>query len=329
MRLATTCLYGAFAVFAAACTANAGTLIPVAPVSGATITNVYDVNDKLQIAGSYTDSGGKEHGFYDLSGTWSGSYGFYDYPGTAIGTELRSINNARFLLGFAPDESFASGPEFLIFPTSSPDTFMKDGVPLKGIAQGLKAQQVSTGDYLNGDSRMGYRGKRGFYRADVVPDVIATRVSARDINKSGAIAGFFVDAGGDHGYIIDSAGTTHVYDIDASGTTTFEGLNDNGIATGQVVDEDLDNHAFIFDPATSTVTWIDVPGSTEQQAWGINRKGYVAVSTDIGSFIYCPLKPRHCPAGGFEIRERTTQAREGLRALAPSHPREARRGAAR
>lgn len=327
MRHVMTSLCAAACAFILASAADAGTLIPVAPADGATTTNVFDVNDDLEIAGAYTDGAGIEHGFFGFLGS---DYVTFDYGGTAIGTEARSINDAGYIVGFAPDASFADGPEFLRAPDGTLKTIKKTGTPLDGIAQGLTSHQISTGDYLDPVSatRKGYRGKNAKYQADVVPDVSATRVSARDINRHGAVAGFYVDGTGDHGFILTDGGT-QTFDADASGTTTLEGLNDNGIATGQVVDEALNNHAFILDPATSTVTWIDVPGSTDQQAWGINKRGFVAVSTDIGSFVYCPFKPSRCPAGGFEIAERTTQAREGQRAGAPSHPRAARRGAAR
>lgn len=327
MRLVSSLLCGACVALLAASPAASGTLIPVPAFPGATTTNVSDINDNLEIAGSYIDAGGIEHGFF---GTLGGDYTSFDYPGASSGTEARSINDQGYVLGYAPDETFVGGPEFLRKPNGTFVTIMKDGVPLSGIAQGLAAHQISTGDYIVTDAahKVGYRGKNGKYKEDIDLGLSGvTRVSGREINGHGDMAGFFVDSGGDHGFIIKN-GTTTVIDADDSGTTTLEGLNEKGIATGQVLSgEDMNTHAFVLNTHTGTFTWIDVPGSTNQQAWGINKQGLVAVSSDNGSYIYCPLKPRRCPSGGTEIHERKTHLTS--QRVTPHVHREARHGAAR
>ncbi|MBV9991738.1 MAG: hypothetical protein JOZ72_10630 [Alphaproteobacteria bacterium] len=304
------------ACFAFAAAADAGTLIPVPPVAGAASTSIFDVNDNLEISGMYKDGDGVEHGFF---GTLGGDYTLFDYPGET-GTEARSINNAGYVLGFAPDDTFAAGPEFLRKPDGTIITILKDGVPLSGIAQGLAPHQVSTGDYVVTDlsHKAGYRGKNGKYKADVVLGVPTTRVAPRDITPHGAIAGFFNDGTGTHGFILKH-GVTQVIDADASGTTALEGLSDRGILSGQVQDGSGNSHAFTLDTDTSTITWIDVPGSTNQQAWGINRQGFVAVSSDNGSYIYCPLKPSRCPSGGTAVHARTTRLTAQHTEARPQH----------
>ena len=60
-------------------------------------------------------------------------------------------------------------------------------------------------------------------------------------------------------------------------------------------------------------TTIDIPdGSKQQQAWGINDKGQVAVFTDIGaSYIYC-TRDVLCPHGGKTVADgRTWKASPG------------------
>jgi hypothetical protein len=164
---------------------------------------------------------------------------------------------------------------------------------------------TSVGDYQTAElTRLGYLAKKGRYKYDVtLSGVTATRVAPRAVFGK-TVAGWFADATGTHGFVLKS-GVTQVVDVDASGTTTLEGINRKGTLTGQVVDEDLNNHAFFIDKH-GTVTFIDVPGSTNQQAWGINAKGLIAVTSDIGSFIYCPLKPSRCPAGGTAIETTRT-----------------------
>lgn len=299
-------------------TAHAASLIPVAPVPGAVTTNVFAINEDDVVVGDYTDAGGIEHGFF---GPPDGSaYTTFDYGSTALGTEPRSIDKDGNIVGFSPDSSAAIGPEFLRKADGSFVAIEKDGVQLQGIAQGLSRALTSVGDYQTADlSRLGYLAKKGEYKSDVtLSGVTPSRVAPRAVFGK-TIAGWFADGTGTHGFVLQG-GVTQVVDVDASGTTTLEGINRKGITTGQVVDADLNNHAFFIDKH-GTVTFIDVPGSVEQQAWGINAKGLIAVTTDIGSFIYCPLKPSRCPAGGTAAR--TTRA--GHASFAMSY----REGAAR
>jgi len=244
----------------------------------------------------------------------------YPYPWTV----------APWIPGATPDaDNLVEGPQYLRKPDGSFINITRSGVPLSGIAQGLTIHQRSTGDYIDSVSgaRHGYQGRAGKYKSDIDLGVPATRIAGRDVNAKGNIVGFYADDGGDHGYLLDHSGL-HTYDVDASGTTTFEGLSDKGVVTGQVVDEDFNNHGFTLDPSTGTATFIDVPGAASVQAWGINRKGMVALSTDIGSFIYCPLKAKRCPAGGIAAVERKVQVVEGRRAQVAA-PRQPKRGPAR
>lgn len=282
--------------------ADAATLIPVVPVPGSVKTNVFGINDHDVIVGDYTDTGGIEHGFF---GPLDGSgYTTFDYGTSALGTEPRGIDNAGNIAGFAPDTSGAIGPEFLRLADGTFLPIEKDGVQLQGIAQGVTRHIQSVGDYVSDPSiKLGYLAKRGVYKQDVVLSVPTTTVRPRAIAGK-TIAGWFADDAGTHGFIL-KGGVTQVVDADDSGTTTLEGLSHKGLLSGQVVDLDSNSHAFVMDKH-GTITFIDVPGSTDQQAWGVNSKGLVAVTADTGSYIYCPLKPSRCPAGGTQIATRTS-----------------------
>lgn len=306
MRSFTRLFCGACLAALTAGVASAATLIPVVAVPGAVRTNVFGINDHNVVVGDYTDSDGIEHGFF---GPLDGSgYTTFDYGSSALGTEARGIDKAGNIAGFAPDESGAIGPEFLRLANGTFVAIEKDGVQLEGIAQGLGRHIESVGDYVSDpetNAKLGYLAKRGVYKNDVTLSVPATTVRPRAM-AGNTIAGWFDDDAGSHGFIL-KGGVTQVIDVDDSGTTTLEGYNHKGVASGQVVDADTNNHAFVMDKH-GTVTFIDVPGSTEQQAWGINSKGLVAVTADAGSgsFIYCPLKPSRCPAGGTEIKTTRT-----------------------
>lgn len=281
------------------------TLVPVTAYPGATATNVFAINNNGEIAGTYVTSDGIEHGFY---GPLNGSYTSFDYPDTPMGTELRGINDSGDMVGLAPDSSFFSGPEFFLSHDGALKTYTLNHTALLGINQGINKRGLTVGDYISDpdtDMQVGYEGRKGKYRQDLSLGFSANRVDARAITTNGTVAGWYIDSDAlEHGFILNG-GAVQTIDADDSGTTTLEGLNDKGIATGAVLDESENSHAFVLDTNTSAITWIDVPGATNVQIWGINKMGLAAVSTDIGSFIYCPLKPAACPSGGtpVEIRE--------------------------
>ena len=291
--------------------AQAASLVTVTPPSGAVQTFVFGINSHNEITGSFTDADGVEHGFF---GPLNGDYTTFDFGGTSIGTEPRAISDKGAINGFAADPNFTVGTEFLRNTNGTLETYMKDGVPLDGIAQGINKKGNSTGDYIDPDSaiRTGYLGKNGSYKSDVDLGLGATRTSPRAINKSGALAGFFVDSGGvTHGFILDN-GVVQVIDADDSGTTSLEGLNKKGFASLQVVDADGNPHSMTYDSGSGEFTTIDVPdGSTFQQAYQVNDNGLVAVLTDVASYIYCPKKA-HCPKGAKDIGEgRSWHAKPG------------------
>jgi hypothetical protein len=308
--------------------AHAATLIPVVPFPGSTVTNVSGINDSNTIVGYYANADTIEHGYF---GTLAGSYTSFDYGGTALGTEPRSINNAGNIVGFAPDAGFNSGPEFFRAADGTVTTFKKSHVVLDGIAQGINKRNVSVGDYITDPETMaqtGYEGRNGRYRADLTLPVDTTRVDGRAITSTGAVAGWYVGTDHvQHGFIQRGEGFQTI-DADDSGTTDLEGLNDAGIATGAVLDDSENFHAFTLDTNTDTLTWITVPGAATVQAWGVNKKGLVALTTDIGAFIYCPLKPSKCPAGGTEVAMRTAHLVQVLKPMKPHVARAPRRGVA-
>ena len=305
--------------------AAAATLVPVAPYPGSTTTEVLSINDSNEIAGAYANSDGIEHAFF---GPLGGPYTSFDFGSTANGTEARSINNKDVIVGYAPDSSFVSGPAFYRKANGSIIAIKKDHVGLLGIAQGLNKTGISVGDYVTDPGTLaqsGYQASRGRYQKDLTISVPNTRLAPRAITSNKTVAGWYVDDSGlQHGFILTDGGTQTI-DADASGTTNLEGLNDRGIATGSVLDDEENFHPFILDTNTNAITWIDIPGATNSQAWGINRRGFAAISTDIGSFIYCPLKLSRCPSGGTAIAERTTNLLRPGTHLTPRIPQRAPR----
>ena len=83
----------------------------------------------------------------------------------------------------------------------------------------------------------------------------------------------------------------------ATDATEFHGINDNGQVSGQWWDANDIPHGFLYDPASNTFTEIKVKGASRVQAWGINSAGAVAVTSNVGSFIWC-LNDAACPTTG-------------------------------
>jgi uncharacterized membrane protein len=292
---------------------TAATLVQVTPPDGAVATIVFGINKDNVITGSFFDAAGVEHGFV---GPINGTYTTFDFGGTSIGTEPRGLDDDGDVVGFAADPSFAVGTEFLRAPGGALQAIEKDGLALDGIAQGItKHKGASTGDYINPNTgvRTGYLAKDGAYQSDVDLGLSATRTSPRGMNHFGTLAGFFVDSGGvTHGFILGKKGIPQVIDADASGTTSLEGINKKELVTGQVTAADGNPHSFLYDNSTGEFTTIDIPdGSVLQQAWGVNDKGAVAVSTDVATYIYCTRHVR-CPDGGTTIADgRSWKAKSG------------------
>jgi hypothetical protein len=294
--------------------AQAATLVPVTPPAGAVQTIVFGINKHNVIAGAWIDANDVAHGFI---GPLNGSYTSFDFGGTSTGTLPRALDDDGNIVGFAEDPSFSRGEEFLRQANGTLLPIQKDGTPLNGVAQGIiKKGETSTGDYLdpNTGNRTGYLATDGLYQSDVSLNLDIYSTNPRGLNHFGTLAGFYVESDKvtTHGIILKK-GVLQVVDADNSGTTVLEDINKKEIATGQVSDASGNPHAFVYDNKTGVFTTITVnDGSSEQQAWGINDKGLVAVSTGIGaSYIYCP-RDVQCPKGGHTVADgRSWKAKPG------------------
>lgn len=295
-----TCL----AMPAVAIHAQAATLVPVTPPPGATQTIVFGINKHAVIAGAYIDANGATHGFV---GPLNGTYTTFDYNNSTA-TTPRAIDDEGNVTGFASEAGFTVGAEFLREAGGDIIPIQKDGVQMDGVAQGIiKKDETSTGDYVdpNTGNRNGYLAEEGTYQSDVALGLNVLETGPRALNKHGTVAGFYLENDGvtTHGFILKD-GVVEVVDADNSGTTVLEGINKKELAAGWVTDASGEPHAFTYDNATGQFTSIDVmDGSKGQQAWGVNDKGQIAVSTNAGnSFIYC-AKDVLCPHGGMTVAE--------------------------
>jgi len=278
---------------------QAASYITIAPPPGAATYNAFSINDNNIVAGSFTDSGGIQHGYY---GPPDGSkYKTFDLK-NVTGTQPRFIFNDKSITGLALASGFSFGEEFYRSPTGDITIMKKKKLTFDGVAQGGNDSGIYVGDYVNSDGiRVGYTAQAGKYLSAVKLPITVTSTNPRQINNNNLIAGSYIDtAGTQHGFTLKGKKFKSFDYPDAVGVTAPEGVNDAGIVTGLWTDSGANRHGFLFDTTTGKFTQIGPDdGSTFQEAWGINNAGLVAGDTSNGyGWIYCPLKAKKCPKGG-------------------------------
>jgi hypothetical protein len=282
--------------------AQAASYITIAPPPGATTYNAFSINDNNIVAGSYTDSGGIQHGYY---GPPDGSnYKTFDVK-NVTGTQPRFIFNDKSITGLALASGFTFGEEFYRSSGGNITIMKKKRLTLDGVAQGGNDAGVYVGDYVNKDGiRSGYKAVAGVYQSAVKLPISVTSTDPRQINNHNVVAGSYIDSSGiQHGFTLKGQNFKSFDYPDAVGVTAPEGISDAGVVSGLWTDSGGNRHGFLYDTGTGKFTQIGPnDGSTFQEAWGINNAGLVAGDTSNGyGWIYCPLKARKCPKGSAAV----------------------------
>jgi hypothetical protein len=281
--------------------ADAGTLIPVPPVSGSTGTFIGGINDKNQITGDYTTSDGNLHGFV---GTLDGQYTSFDFPGGQ--TSVSRIDNKGFITGLGntqTEDCQTFGCQYLRDPDGTVEGITKAGVPLDGIPEGIIGHARYVGQYSYYDGTIlwfyGYYGRGTKYRSDLSLPFNTQRTSPRGYRKDGTVVGYFRDI--DHGnestgFILQNGIATAVNYPDPSAFYTFlEDVNDSGIVSGYWLSSDQQtSQAFLYDLNSQTFSPIEFDGASSVYIRAINRHDVVAVEIDNAPYIYC-TNDRKCP----------------------------------
>jgi hypothetical protein len=279
-----------------------GTLIAVPEFTGGSSTYPFAINNSDNIAGSYLDASSVQHGFY---GTLAGSYTSFDYTGTGVSaTQARGMDDNGNITGYAPasgevvgfEWQLANGAMFTI-------TGGKKGAALDGIAQQINASGDFAGDYQGKVDRYAYIGNTWALQTTLPLEFSSTEMAGRGIDSAGDVVGWFYDANSvQHGFT-DMGGTFTQVDYPGNNIsyTVLEGINDSGLITGQYEDTSGIIHGFTLD-SKGTFKEITVPGSTSfVQAFGLNNAGFVAVVSDAGAFVLCPLKKAKCKKLGATV----------------------------
>jgi hypothetical protein len=283
----------------AACgtTASAAVLVPVVPVPNSTVTTAFAINDSNIVAGSYVSSiDGIEHAFF---GTPDGNYTSFD-AGSG-GSEARGIANDGTIVGISNSQNgnTSNEPIFERRPGGRLQNVTMSGNQLFGLAQGINGNDKFAGYYWNTQTfaTQGFVGRKASWKADVNVPAENQFTGALGINDSNVIVGYFF-APPLQGFILNGRQLTVVNYPNSNATgTILNGINNKGRVAGQWIDSKGNEHSFLYDSSTSIFTGIKVKGASVVRAWAINSAGAVAVSTDIGSFIWCK-KATQCPSGG-------------------------------
>jgi hypothetical protein len=298
-------------------------LIPIIPFPGATSTTVFGIaDDNNTITGSYIDTDGLTHGFY---GTLDGNYTSFDF-GNSGSTQARAISgDGNWITGFSNiADVHCNFPEWEMKVGSDPKQITKDGTQLFGEAQGFNSKNTFAGDYCDtggSGTIFGQLGKKGKWKSDVTTPFESAYTGERGVNTDGTVVGFYVDSDTalQIGTVIKNGTTSQVINPgDGETYTVMEGINDSNIATGQWGDTSGFVHGFSYNVKKAKFTEIDDPNAASfTQAWGINKAGLIAVSSDAGAYIYCDLKPAQCPSTGAKaititLRETTVKAGKQL-----------------
>jgi|SRR5579871_419796 len=278
--------------------AQAAVLVPVS-VPDASKTRLFGINDDNVIAGSFIGkSDHVEHAFF---GPFGGEYTSFD--GGDGGTQARAINNNDYITGFSNSQGSGgitgTQPIFERLPDGTILNVTASGQQLYGRAQGINnTENKFAGTYwdFHEFEAVAFVGRNGKYLHDVrLPFNQAS--DGEGINDANVIVGQIFQPPL-HGFIRDGKIVTIV---DYPGThvsgTALEGINNNGQAVGQWFDNHSRPHSFLLDIASQTFTDIVVPGAKKTEAWNINNNGAVALSSNVGAFIWCARKSQ-CPASG-------------------------------
>ena len=196
------------------------------------------VNPAGDIAGTYVDASGVEHGFLR---TRDGTFTTIDFPG-AFFTEALAINPAGVIVG-----DFCNAVTCFQGFVRTPDgTFTVINANASG-GTAINPAGAITGGLLDG-SGCYLRRPDGTFITFNPPGSTRFNTEALAINAPGAITGFYCDAVGCHGYVRAPDGSFATFDPPGSTFTFSQALNPAGVATGIFEDASGAVHGFVRIP---------------------------------------------------------------------------------
>jgi probable HAF family extracellular repeat protein len=256
---------------------------------GATLTALFDINNRGQMVGTYVDAQGPTRGGFThgLAIDKDGVFTTIDVPGP-LETEIFGINDRGQMVGAFEDTSGITRG-FLL----------DDGVFTPIDAPGAATETVLFEINNRGQILGGYVDAGGTRRSFVLEDGVftdfafpgASRTAGFDINDRSQIVGFYIDdVGPGHGFLLDK-GTFITIDIaDDSGPqpTQIFAINNRGQMAGNFLDlpasgplPDVEPVRQFLRDSKGNVTMIDHPEAAPNRtaALALNDRGDI-----VGSF---------------------------------------------
>jgi hypothetical protein len=264
------------ALSAHALAAQAGATYTIIDPPNSRYTVVTGINNNGQIVGSYQVGNEYLAGFLRAV---DGTYTTFRYKDK--GTEASVINDKGWVAGHYLDQGFYFG--FVRKPNGHMESFSL-AAQSHVYVTGIDRIGDVAGYYTNvhtGISTGYIRAANGTITQVVLPG--AESIQTGNINSSGVLTGWFVDAsGGNHAFIRAVDGTFTVFDVPDSNGTIAQSINDEGTVAGFYIQDDGIYPGFIRD-ASGALSLYDTgaiyPESSVYSAF-INRKG------EIAGFIY-------------------------------------------
>ena len=260
------------------------------------------INDAGQIAGSYLDENSVYHGFVDTNG----KFVTIDDPGAISvpdgGTYVTGINNSGQIVGYYNQRS-AQPIESGFLYTRGTFQDIQYGGALGTYPEAISNRGNFAGFYI--DEGFQVRAFLGS-GAELIPfgnGFFPERYKGiSGINdKNEFIGGFAVASDPSAFNYLFNAGLTRINMPSLEGTV--DGLNDKGQIVGRYLDQTGSrDHGFLY--MNGTFTTLDVPGSSDTEATGINNLGqivgtyYLPGSVTAAVFVATPT-PEPSPSVSF------------------------------
>lgn len=206
---------------------------------GSTDTKAFDINDKDQIVGWYSDDSGRIHGFFKDGSSFSS----IDHPDAiGWGTVVTGLNNRGTLVGSYGDGDtvrgfVCNGGKFTPVEYPGVDYTEPFGINNNGTVVGF---------YWDGHATHGFVYEKGRYKTLDVPGALSTQLYG--ISEKGQIVGAYLDVDGNSvAFIYEKGVFTHA--------SSWYGVNNRG--------------------AIANLQFQDHGNPLPASAHGINNKGHI------------------------------------------------------
>ena len=262
----------------------------------ATFTNLLGINNEGLIAGFYGSGAMNDPNQGFLLRPSSNTFTAVAFPPSAqnpaLQTQLTGLNDTGTVVGYfyntnngvLVDNQFGFFEKDGVFTEvnnpQTPGLFGNpapqpgSGILIENQLIGVNDLNIAVGFYndASGNSHgYTYDINTGKFSANIDdPSGVSTVTAA--INNNGDIAGFYTDAGNSiHGFL-DNHGVFTTVDAPGATTTELLGLNDQGIAVGFDIVNNM-MHGIIYNTKTGAFTTLDGPNAVSTTFNGINDKG--------------------------------------------------------